>query len=496
MRDLRHTSTSIGVAQNVTVNAQPNVFVPPSLGVDGWKALLAETAPNALHDSKARYDPPKCDEDTRVEVIGEITNWIEDRESPQRLLCMTGAAGAGKSALQQTIAEYCSESNILGSTYFFSASDPTRNTTPSLIPTIASQLGRANPGLKEHIGLAVEEDPHIFSKTLRCQMAAIIRDPVRRLRRAGKLDLASFRYVILIDGIDECRGEDNQGEARQDGDCQTEILMAVKECLLDDDLPFRIFIASRPECAIHDALESGGELHELAYHIQLSDYYDATADIRRYLRRRLQGLGLRSRDPRARSGGWFSEKDIEKLVIAASGQFVFAATVVRYLSERRSSPVDRLKIVLTWTPARNRSARPFEKLDLLYYSILSAAKMAYEAIDTHSEDDFLLLFRAYQINATHGFNDINSGPTLSLPNKELNAFLQVADDILISDLRSLVTTRPHPGGPMLHLYHKTFADFLNTESRSRDLFVPSARVQSYLAKCYLQHVLRCPELRA
>ncbi|RXW19224.1 hypothetical protein EST38_g6629 [Candolleomyces aberdarensis] len=296
MRDLRYTS--IGVANNVTVNTQPAMRP----WIDGWERLLAHAAPNALHDSNARYDPPKCDEDTRVEVIRELTNWIEDRESPQRLLCMTGAAGSGKSALQQTMAEYCSKSNILGSAYFFAAADPTRNTTSSLIPTVAYQLGQRNPGLKEYIGSAVEEDELIFSKSLLSQMNALICNPVRRLRASGKLDLASFRYVILIDGLDECKGEDRQAE----------ILKAVQECLLDEDLPFRIFISSRPEWAIHSALEPGGELNELAYHIQLSDQYDATADIRRYLQRSFRELGLRSRDPRARSPGWFSKEDIER----------------------------------------------------------------------------------------------------------------------------------------------------------------------------------------
>ncbi|RXW22440.1 hypothetical protein EST38_g3414 [Candolleomyces aberdarensis] len=335
----------------VTVNHQSSE--PP--GNDGWRTLLAHTAANALHDSRARYDPPKCDEDTRVEVIRELTNWIEDRESPQRLLCMTGAAGSGKSALQQTMAEICSKSNILGSAYFFAAADSTRNTTSSLVATIAYQLGRGNPGLKEYIGSAIEEDELIISRSLLSQLTALICDPVRLLHGAGKLDLGSFRYAILIDGLDECQGEDNQAE----------ILLAVKECLLNTDLPFRIFIASRPEWAIRHALRSGGELNELAYHIQLSDQYDATADIRRYLWRRLHDLGLRSSDPRAQSPGWFTQEHIEQFVVAASGQFIYAATVIRYLSERRSSPMDKLKIVLTWTPVNSQSARPFEQLDLL-----------------------------------------------------------------------------------------------------------------------------------
>ena len=108
----------------------------------GWELLLKNTATNALHDSNARYDPPKCDEDTRVEVTGEIMDWIQDRDGPQRLLCMTGAAGSGKSALQQTTAEKCSKNGILGSTFFFSASDSTRNTVEQVIPHHRVPVGK------------------------------------------------------------------------------------------------------------------------------------------------------------------------------------------------------------------------------------------------------------------------------------------------------------------------------------------------------------------
>ena len=38
----------------------------------GWELLVEKTAPNALYNSNSRFDPPKCDEDTRVEVIEEL----------------------------------------------------------------------------------------------------------------------------------------------------------------------------------------------------------------------------------------------------------------------------------------------------------------------------------------------------------------------------------------------------------------------------------------
>ncbi|KAJ2929571.1 hypothetical protein H1R20_g7530, partial [Candolleomyces eurysporus] len=153
--------------------------------MDGWSMLLKNIASNALHDSSARFDAPKCDEDTRVEVTKELMDWIQDREAPQRLLCMTGAAGAGKSALQQTIAGKCSDSNTLGAAFFFSAGDPTRNSLTYIVPTIACQLGLHNPALRDAIGKAIEDDPLIFKKTVGIQMDALIVAPFQRVCASG-----------------------------------------------------------------------------------------------------------------------------------------------------------------------------------------------------------------------------------------------------------------------------------------------------------------------
>ncbi|RXW12627.1 hypothetical protein EST38_g13227, partial [Candolleomyces aberdarensis] len=230
---------------------------------------------------------------------------IGDREGPQHLLCMTGAAGSGKSALQQTIAEGCAKSDILGSAYFFSREDPTRNTISTVVPTIAYQLGLHNPDLKQAIGTVVDQDPVIFKKSLQTQMDSLLAHPMKQLR---EWDLANFPHVILIDGLDECKGEDRQQE----------LLTAIRKSLLSEDLPFRVLISSRPEWAIRTALEPGGHLHAVAYHIQLSDKYDASSDMRQYLWRRFEQLSLRTGNPH-----WFTESDIETLAEAGSGQFAY-----------------------------------------------------------------------------------------------------------------------------------------------------------------------------
>ncbi|KAJ2915670.1 hypothetical protein MD484_g4767, partial [Candolleomyces efflorescens] len=446
------------------------VCAPPELTpAEGWKALIDYISPNALHNSDARYDAPKCDEDTRVELLNELMERIGDRSDPQCLVCMTGAAGAGKSSLQQTVAERCAESGILGSAYFFSNSDPTRNGTSTIVPTMAYQLGSHNADLRLAIGAAIAQDVVIFKRSVRTQMLNLLVGPLKSLRERC---LASLPHAILIDGLDECKGEDRQAE----------LLTVIRECLLAKNLPFRVFISSRPEWAMRTALQFGGHLYSAAYHIQLSDKYDASGDMYRYLERRFKQLILQTGDP-----NWFSKSDVTNLVKAGSGQFIYVATVHRYISERRASPVERLKTVLNWTPhQKGQVARPFEILDKLYTNILLRAKEEYDAIDTHSGRDFLLLLNIHHANNMKLL-------TLPLSQDYLAKLLHLepgSTKILFSDLHSLVTINAEAGDSKsyLQISHKSFSDFLGAESRSKYLFVPLAGVHAHLVKCCFLHI--------
>ncbi|KAJ2932042.1 hypothetical protein H1R20_g5046, partial [Candolleomyces eurysporus] len=445
------------------------------------EAAVKCSAPNALYNSADRFDPPKCDEDTRVEVIQEVMDWMHDRESPQRLLCMTGAAGSGKSALQQTISERCSKEGILGSTFFLSSTDPTRNTASALIATMAYQLGSDNVELRREMGTVVAKDPLIFSKSMKTQMEKLIVAPFGYLQgNSEESELSALPYAILIDGLDECTDEERQAE----------VLSTINECLLKNkNMPFRIFIASRPEWAIRSALKEDGYLHQVAYHIPLSDKYDAFSDIQRVLWRRLREIGRKSSDPRARSPSWPSKQDIAVLCRAASGQFIYAATVIKFVSDKRSSPVDRLQIVLSWTPDTNQRMKPFTSLDHLYTNILLRAKEEYEASNTDGHD-FLLLFRVHQLMKRAHWKWMFSATALSW----LLKLEETDHEQLFWDLRSLVAIVPTTWVSAsvrdchLRIYHKSLSEFLDDESRAKVLFVPEKRAELHVAQLCLRHI--------
>jgi hypothetical protein len=448
----------------------------------GWETLLKHVAPNALYDSKSRFDSPKCDEDTRQGVNHEIMHWIQDSGSPTRTLCLTGAAGAGKSAIQQTIAERCAELSILAASFFFSAADTTRNGVEPVVATIAYQLALASPLLKGLICAAVERDPLVFSRALRTQVDTLIAHPVGQIQTPLHAS-EPLPYAILIDGLDECR--DEQG--------QVELLLAIHQCLLSASLPahFKIFIASRPEHAIFTALQPTGFLHGQAYHIRLNQAYDADSDIQRFLWRRFRTIASQTSDPRAKEIGWPGEKIVNILVVNASGQFIYAATTIKYISKRRSSPVDRLHAVISWAPGTSIPSRPFAALDTLYHNILSKAGDNYLALEGNRGGDLVTILRAYDTIPDYSYGMSTWAwrtVFLNLTHGKL--------ETLVSDLRSLIDVQQVEGftsdegnlEERLHLYHKSFFDFLEDPDRAGDLYVPESEVVAMVLSLCFSHL--------
>ena len=474
----------------------------------GWDTLLQNTAPSALLDSQS-YDAGRCDDDTRLDVLSDIDAWIHDPTSPQKLLCITGPVGCGKSALQRTTAERCSTKGTLAASFFFSSSDPTRNDTAYFVPTLAYQLA-SDAGIRASIVQCIDTDPLVFKKSVRSQMDAMVISPIRQAIVTSKLsgsNAASLPLpnVIVIDGLDECKGDS----------LQTELLKALEHLarsLTAVGFPLRVIVTSRPEWTIWSAVEANGHISTLTRHLKLADEYDATEDIRRYVMRHLGEIASMTRDPRVRArGGWPVQEDVDALVHNASGQFIYVVVALNYIGERHSSPVDRLKTVLSWSPAEGKhQAHPLSPLDALYAGILENAQEAYEEFEHSSGvESIVMLIRLHQFNKGARFKD-RQGKGLSLDLPGFEAFLGMQDGEtygLISDMRSLLTIREggqtiaastpqeedekHPlpvGYDHIHFYHKSLLDFLDDPTRAGELHVLNAEVACHFAVCALQQI--------
>ncbi|TFK35769.1 hypothetical protein BDQ12DRAFT_560347, partial [Crucibulum laeve] len=77
------------------------------------------------HDSYERDPAPRCHPETRRDVRSLISQWLTatpiSTDNPSsRILWLHGPAGAGKSAIAQSIAQDCAQTRRLAASFFFS----------------------------------------------------------------------------------------------------------------------------------------------------------------------------------------------------------------------------------------------------------------------------------------------------------------------------------------------------------------------------------------
>ena len=207
--------------------------------------LQQHIAPGAFHNSDERYDPPKCHPHTRRSVLKKIMDWVKDPNKVALILWLYGPAGAGKSAIAQTIAELLEKAGLLAAAFFFSRNAAGRSTKAPLVATLAYQLIISLPEIRAHVLEVVEEDPTLFSRSIEAQVHALI---IRLLNAVANDEtlapiLLSRPRLIILDGLDECHTTS----------AQTHILNALSTTVKHLHIPLCFLIASRLEQDIHQA---------------------------------------------------------------------------------------------------------------------------------------------------------------------------------------------------------------------------------------------------
>jgi hypothetical protein len=410
----------------------------------GIELLQEKIVPGALHNSDERYDLPKCHPHTREAILQEIMDWIEDLDRQTRFLWLHGPAGAGKSAIEQTIAELCYRMNLLAASFFFSRSIGDRNKKTLLITTIVGQLVVSIPEIREHVGNALYNDASLLTRSLEAQMDALVVKPLEAAaaRSTGGVDFMNPRpKVIVLDGLDECG----------DPESQRYILKVLLNSVSNHSIPFSFILASRPEQHIREAF-NGKLLSSLTTRLVLDDKYHPDDDIRTLLQSKFRNI--KDRHPYLPSS-WPEDEDVERLVQKSSGQFIYASTVIKFIDSHRHWPPDRLNIIFGISDPGKTT--PFAEMDSLYLHILMSAS---DNIDTALQIFAILLFLQHQ--------------NLQITARLVESLLSLRKGevfIVLSDLHSIISVpSPDEQDSPLRLFHASLGDFLTDRSRSGDTF--------------------------
>ncbi|KAF5312592.1 hypothetical protein D9619_002791 [Psilocybe cf. subviscida] len=294
----------------------------------------------------------------------------ESTSNTSRVVWICGAAGAGKSAVCQSLAEWCSEQEqgLVLASFFFDRLDSTRNHEGLLIPTLAYQIARGIPGVREHLNRAMDNDPGIFNQSFDDQINVLLFGPLKAAAKSFRYlgNQSSTQTVILVDGLDECECPE----------IQRKVIIGLCEFIHSaaQYLPIRLLISSRPQTAIVNTFQTIGIDHEtLMLH---SDY----ADVRRFLVKSLEHIKRTHPFKEHIPSSWPTDAEIDTLVAKSSGHFLFAAECLAYIRSEKDVPSRRLQVVLGARPARGSNGPPFAYIDALYTHILHAAEYSADAL--------------------------------------------------------------------------------------------------------------------
>ena len=430
--------------------------------------LYQHIAPGAFHNSDERYDPPKCHPHTRRAVLTKIMDWVKDANKVALFLWLYGPAGAGKSAIAQTIAELLEKAGLLAAAFFFSRNAAGRNDKTPLVATLVYQLVKSIPEICDYVQKAVEEDPALFSCSIEAQIEALIVKPLNAVATDETLapTLLSRPRLIILDGLDECCTTSSQ----------THILNALSTAVEHLYIPLCFLIASRPEQDIRQAFSDQNGLGSLSFSIALDFTYQPDDDIRTFLLSTFDEIKRKHPSRAHLPASWPSSEDIRQLIEKSSGQFIFASTVAKYVNSHRHWPPDRLRIIFgRFKPGQET---PFAELDGLYDLILSSVA------DTEKLQDVLmfLVLRPFS----------KRGPWLKQTTTLIEKFLFYRPgeiDMILTDLHSIIYVPPpweKFGEP--HFFHASLSDFLLDRSRSKGFFLDQGTAYAKLTGLAVKHI--------
>lgn len=428
------------------------------------------TIPGAAFDSSERDPPPRCHPGTRLAVVERTLHFFANRERDKSLLWLVGPAGVGKSAIMQTLAETPSTPAFtLGASLFFSVNG--RDNGSKAIVTLAYQLAVKSKPYRVFVETEMTNDPTLVEKALAPQFGKLIVEP---FVTQGICPGGHERFLILIDGLDECN----------DPGTQCTILDLISSfCIKYPTAPLLWVIASRPEPHITRFLSRPNIAPSHTKEELEVDSDDSRADVERYLRIELENIRTKypALDLYPR---WPAERDFLKLATTAIGLFAFGKTVVNYIDDPTyANPEAQLQDVLeVIDEIRSRvgeeKRHPMADLDILYSRVVSRIPKA-----TLDDTKKLLLLRLYPLPSL--------GP-LAVDNLTFHCnWLGMTGAAAYGALHHLhsVLNIPSPEfakSQEITIRHKSFRDYLIDSKRSALFTDAEAEVDELNVQCALR----------
>lgn len=359
--------------------------------------------------------------------------WAKAPDS-KSVFWLRGTAGTGKSTISRSFARRLDDAGLLGASFFFKRGEADRGISQKLFTTVASQLATRIPDIATYIKQAVDSDAAVGTKSLREQFDKLILEPLSKFLSSDSTTTEPI--IILIDALDECElGDSAINRAK------LIISLFTRTNRLSG---LRVFVTSRPELPIQIGFDAvKGTYQDII--LQEIPRPQIQRDISIFLgynlaRIRGEHRGLVPED-------WPSPSELDRLVNMAVPLFIVAATICRFLDDRRhGSPRAKLIEIL-----RNSEEGWSDGLYITYMSVLSTL---IQGLRGNEKERVLQQFRYI----------VGSIVLLATPltTRALSRILLLRQDVIdehLSMLHSVLNVPSNPSFPV-RLLHLSFRDFL------------------------------------
>ncbi|CUA71833.1 Apoptotic protease-activating factor 1 [Rhizoctonia solani] len=305
----------------------------------------------------------ECTPGTRIDVLAHMNDWASmSGPNAGSVYWLNGMAGTGKTTIAYSLCIELASNHQLVASFFCSRLLPECRDVQQIIPSIAYQLAQYSLPFRAALFKVLEQDPDVHTRMPSAQFQSLISIPLLEAQNTLPPNL-----VVVIDALDECENKDS-----------TRLILNI---LLSNalDHPIKFFVCSRPEPEIREMMVKLGGSKDSQLVLHELDTDVVRADIEKYIKAALARI-----DP--------TSDVIEKLVADAGVLFIYAATAVRYISDKNfgCNPKDRLQTVLNLNSSAPGMKQRNKPIDRLYGAILRAA-LEDEAIDEFERRDMIRL---------------------------------------------------------------------------------------------------------
>lgn len=440
------SGSNVGRTHHHEVREQLTQFLHRSLLLNIERRSILDRIPyaqDAAYDSRVEDRNPTCHPQTRFGILSDIRKWIDDPHA-KSIFWLNGMAGTGKSTISRTVARSLAQTSSLAASFFFKRGESNRGDSGLFFSTLAFQLVSSVPGYGQVLKEILDENPSLMDKSLRDQFNQLLVEP---LSLVPKHTQNPTPFILIVDALDECA---------DDNDIRMIIhLLSNTEALSNSPWRLRTFLTSRPELPIRLGFGAiRGTFQDLVLHGIPS--YVVERDISVFLQDELANVrsdyNLTVPQHRQLPLGWPGQASIEYITDMASPLFIAAATVCRFVSDRRTgSPEEQLAKILNFS-----SGNEVSKLEGIYLPIL---RQTLAGLSVAEHEIALSDFRSIVGTIILAYTPLSA--------RGLANILQMSEGKVESRLDLLHSCLNVPSEPDLpvRLLHLSFRDFLVEPSR-------------------------------